>query len=200
MAANPVSNLAPERQRAGDGHSIYDGVRMSYAEFLKLPGEKPSLEYVDGRVVQKAVARRAHGKLQLVIGSLMLAYANHVGGEALTETDVDYALPGDPMMRVPDVSYWAPGRDRGDYAEPLLPPTLAIEVRSPGETLASQRRKCVAMRARGAEVCWLFDPSTRTVIVFEGEPAGALFGGTILTSTHLPGFELDLPALWACLD
>ena len=56
------------------------------------------------------------------------------------------------------------------------------------------------MRANGVDVCWLFDPVARTVEVYEDEVDGARFTGGVLTSPYLPGFELDLAALWRMLD
>ena len=56
------------------------------------------------------------------------------------------------------------------------------------------------MRANGVDVCWLIDPRSRTVEVFEDESDGVVFRGRWLASVHVPGFALDLDELWALLD
>lgn len=91
----------------------------------------------------------------------------------------------------------APGKPQGDDRR-ALPPTLAIEVRSPDETMDEQRAKCRLMRAGGVDVCWLFDPATRTVEAFEGDADGLPHDpATPPTSAHLPGFALDVSTPWA---
>ena len=80
-------------------------------------------------------------------------------------------------------------------------PTLAVEVRSPGESLNAQRAKCRQFRENGVAVCWLVDPASRTVEVFEdGRDGERLQGAVSLASSHLPGFSLAIEALFAVLD
>jgi Uma2 family endonuclease len=62
------------------------------------------------------------------------------------------------------------------------------------------REKCRAFRRNGVTVCWLFDPEKRTLEIFESGADGVHFEGDTLTSSALPGFELNLPVLWATLD
>lgn len=83
----------------------------------------------------------------------------------------------------------------------MMPPTLAVEVRSPDDTMAEQRAKCRFYRNHGVDVCWLVDPASRTVEVFEAGREGAVLGANdTLTTPHLPGFALELSALFAVLD
>ncbi len=189
MTAHPTSPPAPER-------SPLDGRAMSLAEFEQLPEEKPYLQWWDGVVVQKAVPRRPHRILQREIDFALTAYLRAHGGDSGPEGHVWY----ERGYLVPDVAYWLPSKPQGDDRR-SLPPTLAVEIRSPDETMASQREKCRRMREHGTDVCWLIDPAARTAEVFEGnadaEPVAA--GGS-LTSPLLPGFELPLATLWAALD
>lgn len=176
--------------------SPYHGKRMTVEEFERLPEEKPYLEYMHGMVVQKAVPRPPHARVQIRLGAELLRYEERTGGSALTEIHVWFERPS-PAYLVPDAAYWAPGKPQGDDRR-ALPPTLAIEVRSPDETLDEQRAKCRLMRAGGVDVCWLFDPATQTVEVFEGDADGLPHdAATPLTSPHLPGFALDVSTLWA---
>jgi Uma2 family endonuclease len=173
---------------------------MSLAEYLALPEEKPALEYWNGRVVQKAVPRRKHWKLQGWMVSRLIPLAQARGGATGTEAHIWFGTARIPGFLVPDVVYFAPGKPQGDD-DRSLPPTLAIEIRSKDETMAAQRQKCRDMRENGVDVCWLIDPESRTVEVFEGgaDAAPAPAGGK-LESPHLPGFSLPLDELFSVLD
>ena len=98
------------------------------------------------------------------------------------------------------MAYWAPGKPQGDGYR-MLPPTLAVEVRSPDETMAEQRAKCRFYRHHGVEVAWLIDPEARTVEVFDADRDGeTLSADAALESSYLPGFSLPLEKLFAVLD
>jgi Uma2 family endonuclease len=95
------------------------------------------------------------------------------------------------------VTFWAAGRDSGDDSLP----TLAVEVRSPSQTMAELREKCRYFRANGVDACWLIDPDARGAELFEGEEDGKpLDPSGTLTATALPGFALRLDELFAVID
>ena len=176
--------------------SRYHGVRMTPEQYLALREEKPYLEYVDGMVVQKPMPTEDHGALSFRIGLLIQLWTqdrpgHHIGVEVRTQ------LGELPNYRLPDMSYWAPGRQYGGGAVP----TLAAEVRSPSQTMGELREKCRFFRRNGVDVCWLIDPESRTAEIFEGErDAEAVPAGGTLGSGYLPGFELRLEQLFAILD
>jgi Uma2 family endonuclease len=175
------------------------GRRMTVEEYLALPEEPPYLEYVDGEAVQKAMPDRDHMLLVNELGFHLTLYSRQSGGISGPEGRVRFETPAGPEYRLPDYAYWAPGRPQGE-GPALLPPTLAIEVRSPDETMAEQREKCRYLRDHGVEVCWLVNPASRGIEVFEGDrDAEPLAYGALLTSGHLPGFSLDPAVLWAVL-
>ena len=169
--------------------SAYHGRRMTEAEFLALPEQKPYLEYVDGVVLQKPMPDDDHGFLVAeLIGRLWL-YGNEHGGR--TGPEIRASFPAN--FRLPDASYFGPGRPSANGA----PPTLAVEVRSTGQTRAELRAKCRFFRTHGVDVCWLVDKTTREVEVFEGGGERTLAEGDVSTSAQLPGFELKLSDLFA---
>ena len=173
--------------------SKYHGVRMTPEEYLALPEEKPYLEYVDGVVLQKPMPNEEHSQLALEVGYHIRLWLRGRKGRAGVEAR---AKLGDlPNYRLPDVSFWKGDVPSGDQA----PPTLAVEIRSPGQTVAELRRKCEFLRRSGVETCWLVDPVTRTAEVFEGRKKTGT-PVTILAAQSLPGFELALSDLFAILD
>jgi Uma2 family endonuclease len=175
--------------------------RVTVEEYLALPeGEKPYLEYVFGEVIAKNMGSLDHGDLVHALEVILQAYANQNGGRLGPEIRVEWELVQGWVFRLPDISYWAAGRPRRGRRA-ALPPTLAIEVVSPDDTLEYQRSKCRFYRDNGVDAAWLFDPQTRTAEVFEpGQDGVQLTATDTLQSTVLSGFEVDLAALFAVLD
>jgi len=185
-----------EAPRRPPWQSRYHGVRMTPEQYLALPEEKPYLEYVDGMVVQKPMVNSAHAKLAALLAMQLGLYTRRVGGGHVG-VEARTAVGSLPNYRLPDVTYWAPGRPSGDDSLP----TLAVEVRSPGQTAAELRAKCRFFQRNGVDACWLVDPEARTVEVFEGgQDGGVLSESATLTSAHLSGFALPLRELFAVLD
>jgi Uma2 family endonuclease len=167
---------------------------MSAAQYLALPEVKPYLEFVDGVVLQKPMPTTIHGRLQAELARVLGNYASTIGaGSVATETRM--SLGSTHGFRVPDVSYWLPGRPSGDDSIP----SIAIEVRSPGQALADLREKCRSYRESGVEACWLIDPDSRSVEVFEVGANAILHESAVVSSGLLPGFELPLEQLFAVL-
>lgn len=175
--------------------SKYHGRRMSEAEFLALPEEKPYLEYYDGAVWQKPMPSKQHRDLVERLVVEIWLYRRRHGGSGGPEGRV--RLPDGSGFRLPDTAYWAPERDDGDDSVP----TLAVEVRSPDQTMAELRRECRSFRANGVDVCWLIDPASRTAEVFEGNRDGGRLSGTdSLETASMPGFSLSLVDLFSVLN
>jgi Uma2 family endonuclease len=166
---------------------------MSEREYLALPEEKPYLEYIDGVVEQKAMVNRDHGGVVGQLDGWFFLYSREHGGEFGPERRVALGT-GDYYL--PDTAYWAADAPSGDDTIP----TVAVEVRSPGESMRQLRDKCRAYLREGSAAAWLLDPETRTVEVFEGKTARRLREGDTLTCAAMPGFELPLAQLFGVLD
>ena len=174
---------------------------MSEEEFLaKWADLKPSYEFVNGEVTQKPMTKLSHMRVALTLTFDLELYRRTVGGEVGPDPTVNLSRQADRRYRVPDIAYWEPSKPLAD-GEILLPPTLAIEVMSPGQTFLNMRAKCREYRQRGVDVVWLVSPARRTVEVFEdGRDGDILMGTAALESPHLPGFSVTLPELFARLD
>ena len=173
---------------------------VSVEEYLALPDVKPYLEYFAGEVVQKASPKRKHWRLASELAAILNGYSKSNGGDSGPEPRIEITSAGQTYYLLPDIAYWAPGKPLGDD-ETTLPPTLAVEIRSPGQTAASQREKCRFYPQNGTDACWLVDPETRIVEVFEGRVDGARVAlGNVLRSPLLPGLEIDVQTLFAVLD
>ena len=123
----------------------------------------------------------------------------HSGGTGGPEPTVNLSSGLARRYRVPDIAYWSPAKDT---RTPVLgPPTLSVEIVSPGQTLTELREKCRLFRAAGTEICWLVDPDRRTVEVFDdARNSETLSTPAVLESPHMPGFWLALDDLFSVLD
>lgn len=178
------------------GHVIYDD--LSLKRFLRLPEAKPALEYIDGKVVQKVAAKRAHSVMQTMLGVELLQFVRERGlGLAYVELRTTFG----GYSIVPDVCVFR--RDRLPSDEDVMePPDLAIEVISPGQTvrdLSAKLRWCVE---HGVALGWLIRPRRRTAFVFRpGQPVEELDErGTLSGEGVVPGFALPLATLFGWLD
>lgn len=172
---------------------------MSLEEFRAIPEQKPYLEYWNGEIVQKTSPQRNHGVLQTEMTIRLDSFAKSRGGRAITEASVLFEGRGEVRELIPDVAYWEPRKPVGG---PVMdPPTLAVEIRSAGQSLPFLRNKCRYYVANGVDVAWLVDPQTRTVEVFEeGRDGVVLINDSHLESAALPGLNIELGELFAVLD
>ncbi|MCC7364705.1 MAG: Uma2 family endonuclease [Dehalococcoidia bacterium] len=175
-------------------------VRMTVEQYLALPEEKPYREYVCGEVIAKAMPDDDHGQLVYTLAQLAGPALTELGGRAGPEIRCRFDTERGPEYRLPDFAYWRPDKPRKD-GDDVLPPTLAVEVRSANETASEQRAKCAYYRHYGVDVCWLINPVSRTVEVFEGDlEAEPLAPDASLTSPLLPGLAIPVRQLFAALD
>lgn len=171
--------------------------RLSLEEYLALPEQKPALEYIDGEVVQKPVARRKHWKLAALVAHILLEYQREHGGAAGVEAHVFFEDVR--QYRVPDAVYWAPAKPQGDDRV-SLPPTLAVEIRSPEQTLEDMQAKARFYITHGVDACLLIDPEDKFVEAHEPGRHERLSANGRATFGPMPGFALSVAELWASLD
>ncbi len=172
--------------------------KLTVEEYLALPEEKPYLEYVCGEAIAKPMPDRNHSRLAHKLSMFLGLYEATGGGETFVEGRSEFVDLDDPRYLLPDVSYYAPGRDAGDRL--MTPPSLAIEIRSEGQTLRSLRDKCRYYRAHGVDAAWLIDPTTRTAEIFDVSNDGTVIGEDgALSGAAVPGFAVTLRELFAVL-
>jgi Uma2 family endonuclease len=171
--------------------------RLTLERYLAIPEEPPYAEFVDGEMLEKAMPDGFHTtavqEFAYQFGGLM----RRQGGIAGPEGRSVFRTGNHQDFRLPDYSYWGADRPHED-GRYLSPPTLAIEVRSPDESMASQREKCRWFRAHGVSVCWLVDPLSRTIEVFEGDRDGEAAHG-MLESSEIPGLAISIVEFFAVL-
>ena len=118
--------------------------RLTLEEFLDLPEESPSLEYLDGVVVQKVTPKMFHGRTQYKFAELVNLYAEPPRlAMAFTETRATYG----GWSPIPDVGIyrWArlPRQPNGKLMRDSRTPwDIAVEIVSPDESRTDLEDKC----------------------------------------------------------
>jgi Uma2 family endonuclease len=170
---------------------------------IVLPETKPETEWVRGRALQKVSPTYDHAALQTLIGAALRDWADKGGyGRVGSEWRFRVAPPG-AIVRplVPDIAFLSyadlPAETpREDVQVPLGAPTVAVEILSPDDRQADLDDKIATYLAAGTSAVLVVDPHNETVTVHDGTTL-VRHAAETLTHDALPGFALDLAALFA---
>jgi Uma2 family endonuclease len=178
--------------------------RLTLEQFLELPEEKPALEYAGGVVTRKMSPQSQHGRLQARF--IVVFELSPDAGQRLwvfTETRVTFA----GASFVPDAIVVARDRiprDRRGRPENRFrfAPDIAVEIRSPGQSLAEQIERCQWYVDHGVKVALLADPDDDSIRLFRpGEPHRLLRGADrIDLGPVLPDLQLTVQELFDSLE
>jgi Uma2 family endonuclease len=75
-------------------------------------------------------------------------------------------------------------------------PDIAVEIISPSETAKTIHRKIDAYLKWGVHEVWLIDPEARTLAVHSRAGVQPLSEGAFLTSSFVPGWQLQIADLF----
>ena len=168
-----------------------------------LPETEPALEWIMGHAVQKVSPQRRHALLQGELSRRFAAWARG-RGEVGTEWRFRIAPPGEELRPlVPDVAYLSYAR-MGDATDdeleaPIVPPNVAIEVRSPEDRQALIDHKIGVYLAAGTDLFIVVDPKERTVLAHESSGVRTYRPGDVFTHPVLPDFVLAIAELFDVL-
>jgi Uma2 family endonuclease len=170
-------------------------------EFFAMPSSRRQ-ELVRGEVVDVMPPGRKHGKLALKIGKRIDNWIEQGGGgEAGVESG--FIIARDPdLVRSPDISYVRAERlPEGEVSEGFwrIPPDLAVEIVSPGDTADEVREKVREYLDAGTAAVWVVYPRSREVIVHTPDGLARAFGpeATLVSPDLLPGFSCPVQELFA---
>ncbi len=183
---------------------VTSGKRLTLDEFLHLPEAEPALEFLDGVVSQKVSPKSYHGALQFELAHVINVFARpRKLARVFTETRVTFAgasvVPDLIVFRWERVPTNAQGRMARDF---FLPPDIAVEIVSPGQSVTALDRRCRWYVANGVQVALLILPDDESVRVFRPNqnPRTLRDSDVIEFGDVLPGFGLTVRDLFACLD
>jgi len=146
-------------------------------DLLRLP-HAVDYELVGGQLVGRHLGSESSA-ISLAIASVLRAFVKPRGAGHLFTTDCGYqCFADDPgKVRKPDVSFVRTGRlpnDRPPKGYVRIPPDLAVEVLSPGETADEVDAKVAEYLAAGVKLVWVVSPTVQTVRIHR--PANAALG------------------------
>lgn len=168
---------------------------MSAEEFQLLPNplDGSKQELVLGEVITMPPAGGIHGvSCVRIVRNVGNFIDEHESGTLACNDTGFITHRGPDTVRGPDVAFWAKGRVKEvpvGYFE--MPPDLAVEVLSPGNTSKQIRTKLREYFAKGVRMVWVVAPEDRTVTVYRTENEGRLLHESAMVSGEdvLPGFE-----------
>ena len=175
----------------------------SLEQFLRLPEEKPALEYVEGRVTQKVSPQGWHSRLQVAL----LDHLNRVAlpaRRAFAFSELRVTFAGSSL--VPDISVFRweriPRNETGRILNVFLePPDIVFEIVSPEQSVNALIQRCLWFVANGVHIALLVDPDDESVIAFRpGEKITVRRrADRIDLGELLPDFDVTVEALFASL-
>ena len=166
--------------------------------------ENVYLELIDGELFTMAPPGRRHGLLATEIAGHLWQYSKlHPLGEVTTESGY-YSEHDRHTLLGPDVAFLRydrlPQPPTDKYVSVM--PDLAVEIRSPFDTLAKVRRKAEVYLRRGTTLVWIVLPESEGVEVWRMDDSSQLrsefFGidDKLSGEEILPGFQLEISLLF----
>src|SRR5205809_1024464 len=130
-------------------------VKITVKEFERILAQPDNqdklLELINGEIVEKMPTEK-HGYVVLKIGGRLMDYVEeHDLG--IVSTDAAHNLPTDEYNEyLPDISFISGKREMVDEGAVRQMPDLAVEVKSPGNTIKGLREKANDYLLRGSKM------------------------------------------------
>jgi Uma2 family endonuclease len=179
-----------------------DTGQVSADDLMRMPDDGYSYELVLGRLIRMPKPGALHGIVGMRLMSALVRHVeeHHLG--VLFPQDTGFKLTSDPdTVRAPDLAFV--GRDKIaliGLTEGFWPgaPDLAVEVRSPHNSMRELTDKAREYQSFGSRLVWIIDPRQQQVMVFRpGREPVTLSRGDVLSGADVvPGFELPVTRLF----
>ena len=177
--------------------------RLTADEYFALPPTEQRTQLINGEIVVTEATLR-HQRITLETARLLMNWLAENPGHGEAGIPVDLHLDEHNVF-APDV-WWVPEDEKParDAKRIVGPPALAVEVRSPSTWRYDVGVKKRIYEELGLAELWLVDTASDTVLVYrrsspktvEFDVELELEAGEQLTTPLLPGFSLDLAALF----
>jgi len=170
---------------------------VSVEEYLVNP-EFAHSEWVDGEIVERGMANEQHGYVTIRMGGELDRYFRRTKlGFVAAELHCHFTLGGRRRYRLPDLAVIV-GRNRPEAKHLQGVPDIAIEIRSPDQTVAEQLSKCREYLDAGSRFAVVVVPEQRLVHVLEKGKEQRTYREveTVTFGDLLPGFELSVAELF----
>ena len=178
--------------------------RMTADEYLAVPYDGVRSQLIEGEVVVEQPLN-LHQLVARELFSAVLHWTSAAPGRGDVSFPIDVRLD-DRNVFGPDIIWYAEGRAHARHdPRPYPLPDIAAEIRSPSTWRYDIGAKKSAYERAGLPELWLVDTAADETLVFRrSTPRAPSFDvslelgiGDALASPLLPGFALDLRALFA---
>lgn len=162
-------------------------------------------ELIDGAIIEMTKPGGRHGQLVIRLGRYLDIFVEkHRLGYVTTETayfSEDYRY----TVLAPDLAFIAHDRAPDPFPDKWIPsmPDLAVEIRSPSNSMKELRDKAEIYLRYGATLVWIIIPASPKVEVWRMQEAGGFTNETLEAADTLngedvlPGFQLGVSVLFA---
>lgn len=137
-------------------------VTIPVSEYLAT-SYSPDRDYIDGEVRERPVGEIPHAGIQAWVASIFLINKKKWGFRAYTEPRVQVAQS---RFRVPDVCALKTGRAPGKIIK--FPPSMCLEVLSPGDSLPDMQERVDDYVRMGVSDIWILDPVRKLAWTADG--------------------------------
>jgi len=164
---------------------------------LRPENEGRHFELIDGEIIEKMPTQLHALIATLFIFRLSLYFQTNPIGWVFSELRIN--LPNDDLNdTIPDISMVLKAGRQLDPNEPLtFMPDLAIEIKSPTDSLIKMRKKANYYLENGSKIVWLVDTQRQKVEVYTVDDTEILGSSDTLDGGDLlPDFKLPVIDLW----
>jgi Uma2 family endonuclease len=179
------------------------GPLITAEEFLRMDLGPGHFELIKGRLVEFPLALPEHGRIGMSTGFVLEDYGRRSGyGFALCNDTVVLTERGPDTVRGPDVCFYRQARwprEQVGRVLPPVPPDLAVEVVSRGNSAAKILAKVSEYLAVGVPAVWVVYPKGRKVQIHRPHDDGpvVLSEVDVLEDLpELPGFRRPVADLF----
>ena len=161
-------------------------------------------EWVRGTAYPKVSPGNSHGRLQIELGALMLAWGR-ARGIVAAETDMNIRVTDDDIRRyLPDIQFTSWERlDANGVSEHVeiqdLAPDIAVEIVSPSQSRAYFDEKVRAYLIAGATVVLVVDTGREEIVIHRMGSSRFIGRGERFEDADFPGLVIDVSELFDSL-
>lgn len=162
-------------------------------------------ELIDGAIIEMTKPGGRHGQLVIRLGRYLDIFVEENRLGYVTTETAYFPEAYRYTLLTPDLAFIAHGRAPDPFPDKWIPsmPDLAVEVRSPSNSIGELRNKAQIYLRHGATLVWIISPAARNVEVWRVQDDGQFehevlkLADALSGEGVLPGFQLSLSVLFA---
>ncbi len=175
--------------------------QLTLEEFLNLPPGEGDITYelVDGQAIPKMSPKKFHSTLTRSFLFLIYGWCEEKG-EVCPEWSIRLTRNERNWVPTPDLLYISYERLPESWNENEacpIPPDLAIEIISPGQTFGEMALKAQDYLIAGVLRVWVVDSKARSITVFYPDAAPKTYmGEQVITDSLFEGLQFTVEAVF----